>query len=69
MDFLNQWMWFVIFVPLAALLGWVVGRRGGEQQGEEDQQGAGELGHDGVLWLRAGARIETRAAHGCGALA
>lgn len=31
MDFLNQWMWFVIFVPLAALLGWVVGRRGGEQ--------------------------------------
>jgi lipopolysaccharide biosynthesis regulator YciM len=30
-DFLNQWMWFVIFVPLAALLGWVVGRRGGEQ--------------------------------------
>ncbi len=31
MDFLDQWMWFVIFVPLAALLGWVVGRRGGEQ--------------------------------------
>ena len=31
MDFLDQWMWFVIFVPLAGLFGWVLGRRGGEQ--------------------------------------
>jgi len=30
-DFLDQWMWFVIFVPLAGLFGWVLGRRGGEQ--------------------------------------
>lgn len=31
MDILDQWMWFVIFVPLAGLFGWVLGRRGGEQ--------------------------------------
>jgi lipopolysaccharide biosynthesis regulator YciM len=31
MDWLDQWMWFVIFVPSAALAGWVIGRRGGEQ--------------------------------------
>lgn len=34
MDFLDQWMWFVICVPLAALLGWVIGRRGGEQHSD-----------------------------------
>lgn len=33
MDFLNQWIWLVIFVPLAGLFGWVLGRRGGEQHG------------------------------------
>ena len=31
MAWLDQWMWFVIFVPLAGLTGWVIGRRGGEQ--------------------------------------
>lgn len=31
MEFLDQWMWFIIVVPLAALAGWVIGRRGGEQ--------------------------------------
>ncbi|HOV95312.1 MAG TPA: lipopolysaccharide assembly protein LapB [Thermomonas sp.] len=31
MAWLDQWMWFVIFVPLAGLAGWVIGRRGGEQ--------------------------------------
>lgn len=31
MNFLDQWMWFVIFVPLAGLFGWVLGRRGGER--------------------------------------
>ena len=30
MDFLDQWIWFVIFVPLTGLFGWVLGRRGGE---------------------------------------
>ena len=34
MDFLNQWLWVVIFVPLAALAGWVIGRRGGEQHSD-----------------------------------
>ena len=34
MDFLNQWLWVVIFVPLAALFGWVIGRRGGEQHSD-----------------------------------
>ncbi|MFT4179197.1 MAG: lipopolysaccharide assembly protein LapB [Thermomonas sp.] len=34
MAFLDQWLWFVIFVPLAALAGWVVGRRGGEQHSD-----------------------------------
>ncbi len=32
-SFLDQWIWFVIFVPLAGLFGWVLGRRGGEQHG------------------------------------
>ena len=31
MAWLDQWMWFVIFVPLAGLAGWVIGRRGGER--------------------------------------
>lgn len=33
MSFLDQWFWFVVFVPLAGLFGWVLGRRGGEQHG------------------------------------
>lgn len=31
MDFLNQWFWFFIVVPLAALCGWVIGRRSGQR--------------------------------------
>ena len=34
MEFLNQWFWFVLLLPLAALTGWVVGRRGGQRQGD-----------------------------------
>ena len=30
MDFVNQWFWFILLIPLAALIGWIVGRRGGE---------------------------------------
>lgn len=28
--FLDQWLWLVILVPSAAVIGWVVGRRGGQ---------------------------------------
>ncbi|KIQ96132.1 lipopolysaccharide assembly protein LapB [Lysobacter sp. A03] len=31
MDFISEWFWFFVLVPLAALGGWVVGRRGGER--------------------------------------
>ena len=31
MALLEQWIWLAICVPFAALLGWVIGRRGGEQ--------------------------------------
>ena len=31
MEFLDQWFWFILFVPLAALVGWVIGRRGGQR--------------------------------------
>ena len=34
MDFLEQWFWLVVFVPLAALAGWVIGRRGGERHSD-----------------------------------
>ena len=34
MDFINEWLWYLILIPLAALIGWVVGRRGGEFHGE-----------------------------------
>ena len=34
MEFLNQWIWLVILVPLAALAGWIIGRRGGEQHSD-----------------------------------
>ena len=33
-DLLNQWLWVAIFVPLAALAGWVIGRRGGERHSD-----------------------------------
>ncbi|AAM37148.1 tetratricopeptide repeat protein [Xanthomonas phaseoli pv. phaseoli] len=34
MDFLTEWIWFFLFVPLAALGGWIVGRRGGQRHGD-----------------------------------
>ena len=34
MDFLNQWGWFVLLLPIAALSGWVIGRRGGERHSD-----------------------------------
>ncbi len=34
MEFLNQWFWFVVLVPVAALTGWVIGRRGGERHSD-----------------------------------
>ena len=34
MEYLNQWFWFVLLLPLAALTGWVVGRRGGQRHGD-----------------------------------
>ncbi len=34
MDFLNEWFWFFLFLPLAALSGWIIGRRGGQRHGD-----------------------------------
>ena len=34
MDFLTEWFWFFLFLPLAALSGWVIGRRGGQRHNE-----------------------------------
>ena len=34
MEFLNEWFWFFLLLPLAALTGWVIGRRGGQRHGE-----------------------------------
>ncbi|MEO8366754.1 MAG: lipopolysaccharide assembly protein LapB [Pseudoxanthomonas sp.] len=34
MQFLNEWFWFFLFLPLAALSGWVIGRRGGQRHGD-----------------------------------
>ena len=34
MEFLTEWFWFFLFLPLAALTGWVIGRRGGQRHGE-----------------------------------
>ena len=30
----DVWIWFVVLVPLAALAGWVIGRRGGEHHSD-----------------------------------
>ncbi|HET6436217.1 MAG TPA: lipopolysaccharide assembly protein LapB, partial [Xanthomonadaceae bacterium] len=32
--FLNEWFWFFLLLPLAALSGWVIGRRGGERHSD-----------------------------------
>jgi lipopolysaccharide biosynthesis regulator YciM len=34
MAFLNEWFWWVLLVPSAALFGWVIGRRGGERHSD-----------------------------------
>ena len=34
MEFLDQWVWFVLLLPIAALSGWVIGRRGGERHSD-----------------------------------
>ena len=34
MDFISEWFWFFLFLPLAALSGWVIGRRGGQRHSE-----------------------------------
>ena len=34
MAFLDQWFWFFLLLPLAALSGWVIGRRGGERHSD-----------------------------------
>lgn len=34
MDFISEWLWFFLFVPLAAVAGWVIGRRGGQSQSD-----------------------------------
>ncbi|MGY1424685.1 lipopolysaccharide assembly protein LapB [Lysobacter sp. A289] len=31
MEFINEWFWFFLLLPIAAVSGWVVGRRGGER--------------------------------------
>jgi lipopolysaccharide biosynthesis regulator YciM len=34
MAFINEWLWFFLLLPLAALSGWVIGRRGGKLHSE-----------------------------------
>ncbi|MGY0504507.1 lipopolysaccharide assembly protein LapB [Luteimonas sp. e5] len=34
MAFIEQWFWFVLLLPAAAVMGWVVGRRGGERHSD-----------------------------------
>jgi lipopolysaccharide biosynthesis regulator YciM len=34
MAFVNEWFWFVLLLPAAALSGWVIGRRGGERHSD-----------------------------------
>ena len=34
MAFLNEWFWFFLMLPVAALSGWVIGRRGGERHSD-----------------------------------
>lgn len=34
MELLNEWLWYLIFIPLAALAGWIIGRRGGERHSD-----------------------------------
>ncbi|QDH71786.1 lipopolysaccharide assembly protein LapB [Marilutibacter alkalisoli] len=34
MDFVSEWFWFFLLLPIAALSGWVVGRRGGQRHSD-----------------------------------
>ncbi|MGN7725084.1 lipopolysaccharide assembly protein LapB [Luteimonas sp. 22616] len=34
MDFITQWFWLFLLLPIAALSGWVIGRRGGERHSD-----------------------------------
>lgn len=34
MEFLDQWFWWVVLLPLAAICGWIIGRRGGERHSD-----------------------------------
>ncbi len=34
MDFVTQWFWLFLLLPIAALSGWVIGRRGGERHSD-----------------------------------
>jgi len=34
MAFVDQWLWYVLLLPLAAISGWVIGRRGGERHSD-----------------------------------
>lgn len=34
MAFISEWFWFFLLLPLAALVGWVIGRRGGERHSD-----------------------------------
>ncbi|MDO4709751.1 MAG: lipopolysaccharide assembly protein LapB [Pseudomonadota bacterium] len=34
MAFIEQWFWFVLLLPAAAVMGWVIGRRGGERHSD-----------------------------------
>ena len=34
MAFISEWFWFFLCLPLAALAGWVIGRRGGQRHSE-----------------------------------
>lgn len=34
MVFISEWFWFFLFLPIAAVSGWVIGRRGGQRHSE-----------------------------------
>src|SRR5690242_3843614 len=34
LEFVNQWFWFFLLLPLAAWSGWLIGRRGGERHSD-----------------------------------
>jgi len=34
MAFISEWFWFFLFLPIAAISGWVIGRRGGQRHSE-----------------------------------